>query len=58
MPNKANTTLELTPQEKARLRQIAQDLGLTIKSGPVAGEGSIRRLLMAIAAGELKVEKP
>lgn len=46
-------SIELTQHELETLRCLAKDNGLEIQTGPCSQTGSIRQLMMAIAAGKL-----
>lgn len=48
-------TAKLTRKEVARLRAIAAFHGLVIGRGPIADQGSVRKLLRALAAGDLRI---
>lgn len=45
----------LTPDEAAALRRLAEYHGITASSGPYAGKGSVFALQLAIAHGDLAV---
>lgn len=42
---------------RARLNELAGELGYTAVSGPTTGEGNLAALLVALAAGELRIVK-
>ena len=48
-------TKEDTNALRARLNEIALELGYTAKAGPTYGEGNLAAMLVAIATGELQV---
>jgi len=49
-------TIRMTTQQKRKLRQLATAFGYTIGRGREAEWGSIRKLVLAIADGDLKIE--
>lgn len=53
MAHTPTLTLELSEEERERLRQIAKQHGLLVGRGSQADWGSIRGLNQAIAAGDL-----
>lgn len=53
MPLRKNYSTEIANLDA--LKQIAAELGLVQTRGPQRGEGSVRRLLEAIAAGDIYV---
>lgn len=52
------TTLALSDGDVAKLRDIAEQLGYLADSGPTVGNGSISKLMRAIADGEVEVTQP
>ena len=56
--SKPTLTLDLTEDEKLRLRLLAQQLGLYIGRGSMADYGSIQKLISGIANGHFSIIKP
>ena len=48
-------TKEDTNALRARLNELALELGYTAKAGPTYGKGTLAAMLVAIATGELRV---
>ena len=50
-------TIRMTTKQKSQLRQLAKAFGFTIGRGREAEWGSIRKFVLAIADGDLHVDK-
>lgn len=55
--NNPRTTIKLNLGDKAKLQEIAKQLGITQGRGNTPDEGSVSGLMKAIAAGELVVRR-
>ena len=51
MPHKPNLTVYIS--NLPALRRVAQGLGCTLKTGPRAGDGSVREMLEYISRGKI-----
>ena len=53
--NNTVMTIKITSEQKSRLRDIALDYGYTIGRGNEKDWGSVRKLMAAVADGELQI---
>jgi len=53
MPNKSTFTLMMSEKQTQVLRNLAQNLGYTIRHGPMAGQGSVQQMVNAITDGRV-----
>lgn len=52
-----NLTKAEVNEVRRRLNELAAELGYTAKGGPTKGQGNAAALMVAIANGEVKLEK-
>lgn len=52
-----HSSICITVEDRTKLKKLAKDKGYIVSRGPYVGEGSISKLIRALARGELTAIK-